>query len=79
MVQIYTKNRCPNCEASKRLMKKLGIDYKEIPIETTPGALEKILDMGFQAAPVIITDNDKWAGMNERKIKNLVSFDDIWD
>lgn len=78
MVTIYTKNRCPNCDKSKRLMKTLGIDYEEISIEQTPGALEKIISMGFQAAPVILTEDDSWAGLNEGKIRNLAVLDDVW-
>lgn len=78
MVTIYTKNRCPNCDKSKKLMNRLGIDYEEISIEQTPGALEKIISMGFQAAPVILTEDDSWAGLNEGKIRNLAVLDDVW-
>lgn len=79
MVTIYTKKECPNCDKSKNLMNALGVEYEEISIENTPGVLDKILAMGFKAAPVIVTPDDSWAGLNENKIRSLVPMDDIWD
>lgn len=80
MVTIYTKEQCPNCVKSKLLMKKLGIEFDEISIENTPGAREKIMGLGFRAAPVIFTETDSWSGFNEDKIYALISNnDDVWD
>lgn len=80
MVKIYTKTRCPNCDRSKKLMNKLGIEYKEISLEQTPGAIEEVLSLGFQSAPVIISKEDSWGGFNESKIRKLVTLDSSdWD
>ena len=79
MVTIYTKERCINCDKSKLLMKRLGIAYKEISLEHTPGALDEVLSMGFQAAPVIVSAEDKWSGFNETKIRSITpELDDVW-
>lgn len=78
MVKIYTKSRCPNCVKSVNLMKRLEIPYEEISLETTPGALDTVISMGFQAAPVIVTEEESWSGFKDSKIRGLASLEGVW-
>ena len=71
-VTVYTKPACVQCDATKRTLDKLGIAYNTIDITLDAEAFEKIIDMGFKAAPVVITDNDAWAGFNPEKLNGLV-------
>jgi glutaredoxin-like protein NrdH len=71
MVTIYTKPQCVQCDATKRLMDKLDIAYETVDITVDTEAFDKIVGMGFMAAPVVITDNDSWAGFNPDKINRL--------
>ena len=71
-VTVYTKPACVQCDATKRTLDKLGIAYNTIDITLDAEAFEKIIDMGFKAAPVVITDNDAWAGFNPEKLAGLV-------
>ena len=73
MVTVYTKPACVQCDATKRQLDNLGIDYDTVDITQDQAALEKILAMGFASAPVVITDNDAWAGFNLDKIKGLAN------
>lgn len=78
MVKIYTKTHCPNCDKSKRLMTKLGIEYTEISLEKTPGAIDEVISLGFKSAPIIVNGDDSWGGFNESKIRMLTN-DNEWD
>lgn len=71
MVTVYTKPSCVQCDQTKRLLKKNGVEFETIDITKDDDALKKILDMGFKAAPVVITDNDAWAGFNPDKINKI--------
>ena len=71
-VTVYTKPACVQCDATKRTLDKLGVAYNTIDITLDAEAFEKILEMGFKAAPVVITDNDAWAGFNPEKLNGLV-------
>ena len=71
-VTVYTKPACVQCDATKRLMDKLGIEYSTIDITVDTESFEMLISKGFQAAPVVITDNDSWAGFNPEKISGLV-------
>ena len=73
MVTIYTKNNCVQCDATKRMMDKLGVEYSTINISDNPDELDKLIELGYRAAPVVITDNDSWAGFNPEKITELVA------
>jgi glutaredoxin-like protein NrdH len=71
-VTVYTKPACVQCDATKRLMDKLKIEYSTIDITVDSEAFDMIVARGFQAAPVVITDDDAWAGFNPEKISGLV-------
>jgi glutaredoxin-like protein NrdH len=74
MVTIYTKNNCVQCDATKRMMDKLGVAYDTVNMTTNPEELDKVMALGFRAAPVVITDSDgSWSGFNPSKIEALAS------
>jgi glutaredoxin-like protein NrdH len=51
---------------------KSNIEYSTIDITVDTEAFDKIIEMGFKAAPVVITDKDSWAGFNPTKLAKLV-------
>lgn len=71
-VTVYTKPACVQCDATKRLMDKLNIEYSTVDITVDTDAFDMLLSKGFKAAPVVITDDDSWAGFNPEKINGLV-------
>ena len=73
MTIVYTKDNCVQCDMTKRLMDKLGIEYDVVNISQNPEALDKLIELGYRAAPVVITENDSWAGFNPDKIADLAA------
>ena len=73
MTTVYTKNNCVQCDMTKRLMDKVGIEYDTVNISENPEALDKLIQLGYRAAPVVITENDSWAGFNPDKIAELAA------
>jgi glutaredoxin-like protein NrdH len=55
------------------MMDKLKIEYTTVDITVDDKALEMLQEKGFRSAPVVITDNDSWAGFNPDKISDLVA------
>ncbi len=72
-VTVYTKPSCVQCDATKRSLDKLGVQYDTVDITVDLEAFDKIVAMGFKSAPVVITDDDAWAGFNPDKINGLVA------
>ena len=73
MTVVYTKPQCVQCDMTKRMLNNLGVDYKTIDITEDQEALNMILGMGFQSAPVVITESDSWSGFNPDKINALAT------
>lgn len=77
LVNLYVKPNCPACSQTKRLMKKLDIDFTECPI--TEDVLAFAKDRGLTQAPIItvyrtgdtINEATAWAGFYPEKIKQL--------
>ena len=72
MTTVYTKPSCVQCDMTKRYLDKAGVEYNTVDITKDPEALDLILNMGFQAAPVVISDAGNWAGFQPDKL-NLLS------
>lgn len=70
-VTVYTKNNCVQCDATKRHLDKLNIPYDTINISENPEELDKLIELGYRSAPVVVTDNDSWAGYVPDKIDKL--------
>ena len=68
MITVYTKPSCVQCDATKRHLKKLDLEFETVDITENQEAYDKIVAMGFQAAPVVITDTDSWSGYKPDKI-----------
>lgn len=73
MTTVYVKPSCVQCDMTKRYLNKIGVEYNTVDITKDAEALDKILDMGFQAAPVVITENDSWAGFQPDKLDGLAA------
>jgi mycoredoxin len=57
---VYTSLRCPDCREAKRFLAKHNIGYKEIDIETTPGAAAEVVKhTGKRAVPQFVI-NGEW-------------------
>jgi mycoredoxin len=56
---VYSSTYCPDCREAKRFLAKYNIPYKEINIETTPGAAEEIVrQTGKRAVPQFVIDGE---------------------
>mgnify|MGYP002654854455 FL=1 len=55
------------------MMDKLKIEYTTVDITVDTEAFDMIVAKGFKSAPVVITDDDSWAGFNPDKISELAA------
>ncbi len=77
MTTVYTKDNCVQCDMTKRLMDKIGVEYEIINISENPSELDKLIEMGYRAAPVVVvtseTGIESWAGFQPDKITSLAA------
>jgi len=70
-VTVYTKDNCVQCEATKRHLDKIDVAYETVNITNNIGALDKLISLGYRSAPVVVTDEDSWAGYIPEKLDKL--------
>ena len=59
-ITVYSAFWCPDCREAKRFLAKHNIAYKDIDIETTPGAADAVIaNTGKRAIPQFVL-NGKW-------------------
>jgi glutaredoxin-like protein NrdH len=62
---------CVQCSATKREFDRRGIIYTERDLRRNPKAVERFLELGLTAAPIVETDLKRWSGFRLEKIKSL--------
>jgi len=56
---LYSAFWCPDCREAKRFLQRHNIAYKEIDIETTPGAAEEVVKRtGRRSIPQFVIDGE---------------------
>lgn len=56
---LYSAFWCPDCREVKRFLQRHNIAYKEIDIETTPGAAEEVVKRtGRRSIPQLVIDGE---------------------
>ena len=74
MTIVYTKPSCVQCDMTKRLMDRIGVEYTTVDILENPEELEKLIAMGYRSAPVVVASNgESWAGFQPDKISELAA------
>ena len=54
MINVYSKPRCPQCTATYRKLKALGLPFNSIDVTEDADALAFIRTLGYQQAPVVV-------------------------
>ncbi|MBJ6745403.1 glutaredoxin-like protein NrdH [Streptococcus sp. 121] len=71
MVTVYSKNNCMQCRMTKKFLEDNHISYEEINLDLEPEYIDTVKEMGFSAAPVIVTPNGSFAGFQPDRLKEL--------
>ncbi|KTF04500.1 MULTISPECIES: glutaredoxin-like protein NrdH [Trueperella] len=72
-ITVYTKPSCVQCTATKRALKKHGLEFEEVDLLEDADALATVKALGYQQAPVIFAGGDHWSGYRPDKIKALAT------
>ena len=70
-INIYTRNDCVQCHATKRAMESRGYTFELINLDNDPQAVEALRAQGFRQLPVVITDSLSWSGFRPDMINRL--------
>jgi glutaredoxin-like protein NrdH len=62
MITVYSKPQCVQCNATYTALDKKGIEYEVIDVTVDAVAMDKIVEMGFYQAPVVVAGDMAWSG-----------------
>ena len=72
-ITVWVKSDCVQCEQTKKMFDKHGVNYEVESLEENPLMVEGFREQGLLAAPIVITDSGlRWSGFRIDKIKNIV-------
>jgi len=72
-VTVYSKPACVQCDATYRALDKKGIEYTVVDISADVGALERVRELGYLQAPVVVAGEESWAGFRPDRITALAA------
>lgn len=87
-ITVYSKPRCSQCDATARLLNKMGTPYMKVDVTEDDVAYAFVKNMGYQQVPVVVvrdrhanTDGDErgdnivehWSGFNPDRVKRAAT------
>ncbi|MCS4485103.1 glutaredoxin-like protein NrdH [Gleimia sp. 6138-11-ORH1] len=70
-ITVYSKPQCVQCDATKRALKKQGLDFEVIDMSLDLEALEFVKGLGYVQAPVVMAGDEHWSGYRPDLIKQI--------
>ena len=86
-ITVYSKPRCPQCDATARLLNRMGAPYTKVDVTEDDVAYAFVKNMGYQQVPVVVvryrhanTDGERgdsivehWSGFNPDRVKRVAN------
>lgn len=73
MVIVYTLPSCVQCDSTKRVLARNEVPYEEIDLSQDPEAMSYIKELGYAAAPIVVSGADHWSGFRLDKLSTLTT------
>lgn len=71
MINVFSRQGCPQCERTKNLMKSKGIEFNVVDITDDEKMAESLKKQGYRQLPVVATETETWSGFNPQKIAEV--------
>ena len=70
-VTVYSKPACVQCTATTRALDAKGLDYNVVDLTQDSEAFDRVTELGYRQAPVVVADNLHWSGFRPDMIGQL--------
>lgn len=72
-ITVYSKPACVQCTATTRALDARGLAYDLVDLTQDANAMEMVTSLGYRQAPVVIANEEHWAGFRPDMIGRLAS------
>lgn len=71
MITVYTKDKCPPCNAVKRALTEAGVEFTE---KSAMEHIDYLAGLGYRQAPVTVISEDKhFYGYDPNKLQQIIA------
>lgn len=72
-ITVYTKNGCPKCDMTKKVLKSEGIEFETFNIEKNAKAYDFVVNkLGLREMPVVVVEGQEpFTGFQPDKLQAL--------
>lgn len=71
MVTVYSLPNCVQCDSTKRLLTRNEVSFTEVDLSQDSEAAAMVRELGYNAAPVVMSGEDHWSGFRPDKLATL--------
>lgn len=81
-ITVYSKPRCPQCDATARLLNRMGAPYTKVDVTEDDVAYSFVKNLGYQQVPVVVVRDlhatidsgdgnivEHWSGFRPDRVK----------
>lgn len=72
-ITVYSKPSCPQCDATKKYLKKMDAEYIEIDVSEDEEARQELLGMGYKQTPVVKSGDVHFSGFRIDKLREIAT------
>lgn len=73
LITVYTKPRCPQCDATKRHLEKKGVEFEAVDLTQDSEARDLVTSLGYLSAPVVVQGKDHFNGFRPDRLNELIA------
>lgn len=70
-ITVYGKPGCHGCKATEKKLEQLELPYTYVDITVNEVAHQEVKNLGYDAAPVVVSGQKHWVGYSPDKLKGL--------
>ncbi len=70
-IVVYSKPACVQCTATTRALDAKGLGYELVDLTQDDEAMQLVTSLGYRQAPVVVADDQHWAGFRPDMIAAL--------
>lgn len=70
-IDVYSAPDCNACLATKRWLKREGLQHNVIDVSSDEDASRFCADLGYTMLPVVVAGDDHWSGFRYDKLTSL--------
>jgi len=72
-ITVYSLPACVQCDSTKRMLTREGVEFEEIDLSKSPESMERIKSLGYSQAPVVEAGDQHWSGFRMERLHQIIS------